>query len=251
MPSKRTNQHVLQHQTGISPKGYNLKNTVPRCRSNQEVEGEVPEEASPVCLQPDRTHQCMSTKRQVTSSNNQSTFRVKAIRWMKQAWQEVDPLTIVKCWSKVSVYCSDEGCEEDDDPFSGEELLTLERFLNQVKDPTNEGPVTVNELIDDHSVPCFQSLIDVHYAEWRTEVRKELLEAPDESDEDATVADVEADDFDPPLCEPRFQSVREALAAADNLAMFAAFNGNEELVQATSKVTTLQNARHLAQADNP
>ena len=63
--------------------------------------------------------------------------------------------------------------------------------------------------------------------------------------------DDEADDFDPPLCEPRFQSVREALAAADNLATFAEFHGNEELVQATSKVTTLQNARHLAQADNP
>lgn len=58
MPSKMTNQHVFQHQSGISPKEYNLKNTVPRCRSNQELEGEVQEEASPVWLQPDRTHQC-------------------------------------------------------------------------------------------------------------------------------------------------------------------------------------------------
>lgn len=56
--------------------------------------------------------------------------------------------------------------------------------------------------------------------------------------------DDEADDFDPLLCEPRFQSVREALAAADNLAMFAAFNGNEELVQATSKVSTLLSKMH-------
>lgn len=55
MPSKRTNQD----QSGISPKEYNLKNTVPRCRSNQELEGEVQEEASPVCLQPDRMHQCL------------------------------------------------------------------------------------------------------------------------------------------------------------------------------------------------
>ncbi|XP_068675504.1 tigger transposable element-derived protein 6-like [Montipora foliosa] len=67
---------------------------------------------------------------------------LKAIRWMEQAWQEVDPLTIVKCWSKVGINCSDEGCEEDDDPFAGEELLTLERLLNQVQDPTNEGPAT-------------------------------------------------------------------------------------------------------------
>ena len=45
--------------------------------------------------------------------------------------------------------------------------------------------------------------------------------------------------LDPPLREPKFQSVREALAAADDFATFTEFYGNEELVQATSKVTTL------------
>ena len=84
-----------------------------------------------------------------------------------------------------------------------------------------------------------QPLIDVHNAEWRTEVRKELLEVPNESDEDATVADDKVDDFDPSLREPKSQSVREALAAADDLATFAEFHGNKELVQATNKVTTL------------
>jgi len=33
--------------------------------------------------------------------------------------------------------------------------------------------------------------------------------------------------------------VREALAAADDLATFAEFHGDQELVQATSEVTTL------------
>ena len=45
--------------------------------------------------------------------------------------------------------------------------------------------------------------------------------------------------LEPPLREPKFQSVREALAAADDFATFTEFYGNEELVQATSKVTTL------------
>ena len=123
---------------------------------------------------------------------------------MEQAWQEVDPLTIVKCWSKVRVYCSGEECKDDDDPFAGEELPTMKRLLNQVQDPTNKGPVIENKYIDGHSVPYFQPLIDFHYAEWRTEVRKELLEVSDESDEEATVVDDKADDFDPPLHEPSF-----------------------------------------------
>lgn len=54
---------------------------------------------------------------------------------------------------------------KDDDPFAGDELLTLVRLFIQVQDPTNKGPVAVNDYIDDHSVPCFQPLIDVHSAE--------------------------------------------------------------------------------------
>lgn len=73
----------------------------------------------------------------------------------------------------------------------------MERLLNQVQDPTNEGPVTVNEYINNHSVPCFQPLIDVNNAECQNEVRNELLKVPDKSDEDMTVADDEADDFHP------------------------------------------------------
>lgn len=113
---------------------------------------------------------------------------------------------------------------KDDDPFAGDELLTLVRLLNQVQDPTNKGPVAVNDYIDDHSVPCFQPLIDVHSAEQRTELRKELLEVPDESDKDAILLDDEADD--PPLRKTKFQSVREALAAAGDLVTFAEFHWN-------------------------
>lgn len=69
--------------------------------------------------------------------------------------------------------------------------------------------MTVDEYIDDHSVPCFQPLIDVNNIEWQTEVTNELLEVCDENNEDATVAENKADDFDPPLHEPKFQLVSE------------------------------------------
>ena len=41
------------------------------------------------------------------------------------------------------------------------------------------------------------------------------------------------------LCEPNFQLVREALADGDDFATFAVFHGNEDLIEATSKVATL------------
>ena len=47
------------------------------------------------------------------------------------------------------------------------------------------------------------------------------------------------DEFDLPLREPKLKSVKEVLAAVDEVAVFAEFHGNEELVQATSKVSTL------------
>ena len=62
-----------------------------------------------------------------------------------------------------------EGYEDDDDSFAGEELLSLERLIQQVQDPTNEGPVAVDEYID------------VHNVEWRTKVRNKPLKVPDES----------------------------------------------------------------------
>ena len=95
---------------------------------------------------------------------------------------------------------SDEGCR--DNPFAGEELLTLEGLINQVQDPTNEGSVAVDEYIDDESVSYFQPLIDVRNVEWTTDVRNELLKVPDESDDDA--ATLQQDER-----KPKFQSVRE------------------------------------------
>lgn len=135
---------------------------------------------------------------------------------------------------------------KDNDPFAEDELLTLVRLLNQVQDPTNKGPVAVNDYIDDHSVPCIQPLIDVHSAEQRTELRKELLEVPDESDKDATVADDEADDFDPPLRKTKFQSVREALAAADVLATFAEFHWNAKTSSKLQVKSTLSKMRGIS-----
>jgi len=83
-------------------------------------------------------------------------------------------------------------------------------------------------------------------AEWRTKVREELFEGPDKTDEDTNAAVDEADDFDPPLPEPEFQSVKEALAAADDLVTFAEFYGNEELAQATSNALISSHSGGLA-----
>jgi len=146
------------------------------------------------------------------------------------------------------VHLSGEECNDDDDPFAGEELLALDRLICQVQDPTDEPDgITPEEYINDDNAPCFQPLIDVDNDEWRKEVRNELLEnfraesneSVCESNVDLITVDDGDDEFDLPLCEPKFKSVKEVLAAVDEVAVFAEFHGNEELVQATSKVSTL------------
>ena len=91
-------------------------------------------------------------------------------------------------------------------------------------------------------------LIDVDNDEWRKEVRNDLLknfraesnESVCESDVDLIAVDDGDDEFDLPLREPKLKSVKEVLAAVDpEVAVFAEFHGDEELVQATSKVSTL------------
>ena len=81
---------------------------------------------------------------------------------MQQAWDEVDPNTIVRCWSKVGVHLSGEECDDDGDPFAGKELMALDRLIYQVQDPTDKPDgITPEEYINDDNVPCFQPLIDV------------------------------------------------------------------------------------------
>ena len=49
-----------------------------------------------------------------------------------KAGDGLDLHTIMRCWSKPGVYSSDEGSEDKDDLFTGEELLTVEGLIHQV-----------------------------------------------------------------------------------------------------------------------
>lgn len=54
------------------------------------------------------------------------------------------------------VHLSGEECNDDDDPFAGEELLALDRLICQVQDPTDEPDgITPEEYINDDNAPCF------------------------------------------------------------------------------------------------
>lgn len=54
-----------------------------------------------------------------------------AIEWGKQAWNEVSPDTIVKCFKKTKLYPQE--LEEEDDPFEGEdELPALQELLDKI-----------------------------------------------------------------------------------------------------------------------
>lgn len=54
-----------------------------------------------------------------------------AIEWGKQAWNEVAPDTIIKCFKKTKMYPQEE--KEEDDPFEGkDELPALQELLDKI-----------------------------------------------------------------------------------------------------------------------
>ena len=62
-----------------------------------------------------------------------------AIRWIKKAWDEVKPQTIINCFRKTGALPQDQESEED--PFAGleEDDTCLEELVNQFSPETTAG----------------------------------------------------------------------------------------------------------------
>ena len=81
-----------------------------------------------------------------TASTIVKTINVlTAIRWIKKAWNEVKPQTIINCFRKTGALPQDQESEEEEDPFAGleEDDTCLEELVSQF-DPERTADEYVN-----------------------------------------------------------------------------------------------------------
>lgn len=90
-----------------------------------------------------------------------------AIQWEKQAWDEISQYTIAKCLNKVVLVpdaTSIEGDDVDDDPFEGEDILSLDELCIKLGEKSTAAKEFVNA---DEELPTCTEPIDTDKPSWR------------------------------------------------------------------------------------
>jgi len=165
----------------------------------------------------------------------------------KQAWDEINQDTIAKCFNKVGLVPDANIIEgnDDDDPFEGEDMLSLEELCKKL----GEESSAAKEFVDaDEDPPSCTEPIDTDKPSWREDVRNDILEDtisdPDEpSSKSSRNVDQEIcydnEGVDSLLKEPTVKSVTHALQMTEELSEFANSHGNEELSNTLLKVSDI------------
>ena len=155
-----------------------------------------------------------------------SVHLLMAIRWMVNAWEEVKPEVITKCFKHVGMYPDEtESMLTEDDPFDGEELLELQDLLSKMSTPEQE--LDASSAFDD-DVEAYEPSVDTSLPNWRETLRAEIVEDSEDPTETGDPGD-ETDDFDQPLKTPEVKNVHEAILLTNKLTEFSEWKGNEEL----------------------
>lgn len=152
-----------------------------------------------------------------------SVNMLMSIQWGKQAWDDVKLETVMKCFKKVGLCPRTLPEGKDDDPFAGEDIADVQDLVHTIDRSTS-----IDEYIcDEDSLPTCDSTIDTTSKDWREEVRNEILggenSIQEESDE-IEEPEVEATDNEESL-----MTSNQALQAAEDIAKFALYHGDEEL----------------------
>ena len=161
---------------------------------------------------------------------------VKAIRWVKKAWNQVNEETIRKCFRKCGFI--PEVCEEIE---SNDQIDTeFEELVRHIDGDASPADYTF----------CREP-IDLSNEEWRSLLRNEVLST--KTDENAEPvekivcvdSDSEEECVDAELAQPKITSLSEAIEMLDDLAEFAERRlQDESLVSSLNKVcSAVQNLR--------
>ena len=159
-----------------------------------------------------------------------------SIEWGKQAWDEISSDTIIKCFKRTGLYPEAEVDEDEDDPFEGDELSSLQLLVNSLN---ASCPVQEFVCCDDKLEVC-SSLVDPSDPEWRAKEREDVLVQNDQDPEIQEEFDAKASCVDDEEeKELEIKSDREALQMAEKLIEYVRFKGNEKLSLVLSKSTDL------------
>lgn len=97
-----------------------------------------------------------------------------AIKWGKQAWEEVSSDLIVKCFQKTKLYAKE---IDEDDPFEGdEELSSLQELVHEIESTCD----ALTFISSENQINVCQGYIDDSNPNWREEVRNDLFDDEDE-----------------------------------------------------------------------
>ena len=170
-----------------------------------------------------------------------------AIQWGKQALDEISQDTIAKCFNKVGLVpdANTIGGNDDDDPFEGEDMLSLEELCKKLGEESTAFKEFVNA---EEELPSCTEPIDTDKPSWREDVRNDILEDTiNDTDELSSKSSRNVDQeicyddegVDSLLKEPTVKSVTHALQMTEELLEFTNYHGNDELSNTLLKVSDI------------
>ena len=163
-----------------------------------------------------------------------------AIRWIKKAWDAVQPQTIINCFRKTGALPQDEETESED-PFADveEDISSLDELVHQINPDTS-----ANDYINaDEGLSTTLTFEDTH--NWREELR--TLACEEGQSASKKTRDEENDSEDE--IEPEVSSIttyQVALRLSNDLLLFFTQNNEEELAGAMFNVITQLESAKLA-----
>lgn len=174
---------------------------------------------------------------------------LQAIRWVKQAWEEVPKEMIRKCFHKCGFSPSICESEVTEDTALFEEFGNLVQRIDGIDRLSAEQYISVDE-----EVPTSAPPVNTSRDDWREALRDEALflcaaEADEPASKETVVEDSDQEEVDIEPVESSIQSIAEAMKVVADLQRFASSKlKDDDMVTGLMKISQrLQDARLATQ----
>lgn len=173
----------------------------------------------------------------IASSIVKTVNVLTAIRWIKKAWDAVQPQTIINCFRKTGALPQDVETENEEDPFADieeEDMSSLDELVHQINPDTS-----ANDYINtDEGLSTSLTFEDTD--NWREELRIQTLACEEGPSASKKTRGEESDDGEDEI-EPEVSSITSyqvALRLSSNLLLFFTQSNEEEIAGAMFNVIT-------------